>query len=119
MTREQLIARYPRASESFIRANLSVGDTRKTPLVESNPRHAPLEAKEVQGSTRPRILIRVLSIRKRLLDTDNLCAKYAVDQLRYHQFILNDSPELTTIETTQRKCLKDEAEHTEITIFKA
>ncbi len=117
MTREQLIARYPRCSESFIRANLSFEDTRTSPLLESNPRHAPLDAKEVQGSTGQKFLVRIKSIRKRLLDESNLCEKYHEDLCRYAGILPSDAPEFCHTEVSQRKTLKGEAEHVVIEVY--
>lgn len=43
--------------------------------MERDSRDAPLGKKKVQGSTSQRILVRVTSVRKRLIDEDNLCEK--------------------------------------------
>lgn len=56
MSREEIIRRYPNASESFIRANLSDGDSGAVAKLESNTCNAPLAKKEVQGSTGERVL---------------------------------------------------------------
>ncbi len=85
-------------------------------VVEPNPSHAPLGTIPVQEKTGARICIRVLSIRRRLLDTDNLCEKFFIDQLRYHGFITDDNPGLVTIETSQRKAISGEEERTEIVL---
>jgi len=82
MTIEQIKQLFPNASASFIKANLSAGSPRPAPVVESSPGHAPLEARQVQKATGQRFLVRVVSVRKRLLDEDNLCEKFHVDLLR-------------------------------------
>lgn len=61
--------------------------------------------------------MRVTSVRKCLLDEDNLCEKYHVDCLRYSGIIPDDSPDKVRIETTQRKAAKGEEEHTLIEVF--
>lgn len=86
--------------------------------LESNPCHAPLGEKKLQGATETAI-VRITSIRKNLLDTDNICQKYLVDLLRYAGILYDDNPEQTTIQTSQRKCKDGEQEQTlvEIEIF--
>lgn len=74
-------------------------------------------AKEKAGDS-GRILVRVVSVRKRLIDEDNLCEKYVIDCCRYAGLIPGDDPAGTKIETTQRKALKGEEEHTLIEIIK-
>lgn len=89
---------------------------RTNPKLECDPSNAPLATSEVQEGAESRICVRVCSVRKRLLDEDNLCEKYAVDSLRAIAAIPADDPATVRIETTQRKAAKGEAEHTEITI---
>jgi hypothetical protein len=62
-------------------------------------------------------VVRITSVRKRLIDTDNLCAKYAVDALRYALLLPDDNPERARIETSQRKVKEGEEEHTQIEIL--
>jgi hypothetical protein len=72
---------------------------------------------QVQERSSQRFLVRVTSIRKRLLDEDNLCEKYHVDLCRYAGMLPGDEAGTTKIETTQRKALKAEEEQTIIEIF--
>lgn len=88
----------------------------ETPKLECDSGYAPLAAGQVQGRYPERVFVRVVAVRKRLCDEDNLCEKYHVDCLRYVGAIPNDNPEAVRIETTQRKASKGEAEHVEITI---
>ena len=74
------------------------------------------EAQEVQGRSCERILVRVTSIRNRLLDEDNLCEKYHVDLCRYAGALPDDTPDKVKIEVCQRKAAKGERERTEIVI---
>lgn len=93
---------------------LSSDHSGATPKLESNFGHEPLAAQKVQGSTGPRILIRVTSVRKRLLDEDNLCEKYHVDLCRNSGVVVGDAPDQIKIEVGQRKTNQGEAEHTTV-----
>ena len=104
-------------TQAQIRAQLSAGDPRPAAVVESNPRHAPLAAEAVQRPARAPILVRVESVRRRLLDQDNLCEKYHVDLCRYAGVIPGDAPEQVNIEVRQRKAAKGEEEHTIIEVL--
>jgi hypothetical protein len=110
--------RFPNASESFIRANLSDGDSGAVTKLEPNPRNAPLAAKEVQRPTGERFLVRIEGRRKRLLDVDNSCEKYLVDLLRYCGVIPDDAPDKCEIEVSQTKCKKGEPEEITIKVFR-
>ena len=88
----------------------------KTPIAQRTAGNAALGEAQVEGRTGDRILIRIESVRKRLLDEDNLVSKYHTDLCRYSGLIPSDAPGICKIETTQRKAEKGEAERTEITI---
>lgn len=118
MTREEIINRYPNASESFIRANLSDGDSGAVAKLESNPCNAPLAKKEVQGRDKARFRVCIGSRRKRLIDQDNLCEKYIVDLIRYGGVIPDDAPDKCEIEVSQTKCKKGEPEEITIEVFR-
>ena len=117
MTRHEITTRYPHASESFIRANLSPDDTWTPAKLESSPGDAPLGKEEVQRPVGERFLIRVTSIRKRLLDEDNLCEKYHVDLCRYAGVLPDDAPGKVQIEVCQQKAAKGESEQVVIEVF--
>ena len=52
------------------------------------------QLEEEDSSVRPgRYRVEVISHRKRLIDTDNLCPKFHIDALRYAGLIPDDSPE--------------------------
>jgi len=72
VTQNELITRFPKASRGFLDANLSSDHPRSVAKLEPDSRDAALGAEKVQGSTGERFLVRVASIRKRLLDEDNL-----------------------------------------------
>ena len=97
-------------------ANHNTNDTGKAPIPQRTAGDAALVEAQVQGRTGDRILVRIESIRKRLLDEDNLISKYHTDLCRYAGLIPSDAPGVCKIETTQRKAAKGEAERTEITI---
>jgi hypothetical protein len=130
---EQLIRQlFPNASRSLIEANTrdpelpfdekrEGGETANNALLRpklerhNEPRTVG-KAKAQKGDSR-RFLVRVTSIRRRLLDEDNLCEKYVIDCCRYAGLLPGDSPGETKIEVTQQKAATKEAECTVIQIF--
>jgi hypothetical protein len=78
--------------------------------------HAPVEP--VQGETlyAGRVHVRITSYRRRLLDPDNLTAKWFLDACRYARLIRNDRPEDITYEVGQEKVARKEEERTEVVI---
>ncbi len=89
---------------------------RKTPVAERPAGDAALVAAQAQVRAGGRIFVRIESVRKRLLDEDNLVSKYHTDLCRYTGLLPSDAPGVCKIETTQRKAAKGEAEVTEIEI---
>lgn len=63
-----------------------------------------------------RIHVRVVSYRLRLIDPDNLCAKYFVDACRYAGFIPDDSAKDIEYSISQEKVNTKELQRTEIVI---
>lgn len=86
--------------------------------MEHHPRARPLATGKTEAQDSGRVHIRFVSVRKRLLDPDNLSCKWTLDALRYAGIIQGDEPDKITLETTQRKAEKGEEEKTiiEITI---
>jgi len=84
--------------------------------LERDSGNGPLAMSEAEKGNPERVLVRVTSVRKRLIDEDNLAEKYHVDCCRYAGLIHGDEPSQTKIEVCQRKAEKDEAEHTIIEI---
>lgn len=112
MNREEIKSRFPNASNSFIEANCSG----KITELECYKQIA-LDSEALPNRQNPkRILVRITSVRKRLLDEDRICEVFLVDCLRYAGIIPNDSPDVTHIITTQRKVSEGEQEHTLIEI---
>ena len=97
-------------------ANHQTNSPGKTPIPQRTAGNAALVEAQVQSGTGDRILIRIESVRKRLLDEDNLVSKYHTDLCRYAGLIPSDAPGVCKIETSQRKAEKGEEERTEITI---
>ena len=88
----------------------------KIAKLERNIGNGPLAKSEAEKGNPERVLVRVTSVRKRLIDEDNLAEKYHIDCCRYAGLIHGDEPSKTKIEVCQRKAEKGEAEHTIIEI---
>ncbi len=87
------------------------------PVLEQCPAiRAPRKAR-AKAQDSKRLLVRVTSVRLRLIDEDNLCEKYVVDCCRYAGLLPGDGPATTRIQATQRKVEKGESEHTLIEIY--
>jgi hypothetical protein len=95
-----------------------VKDSGEVAKLESDSSLPSLDSEKVQRPTGKRFLVRVESVRKRLLDPDNLCEKYHVDLLRYCGAIPGDTPQQIDLETSQRKAEKGEEEHTLIEVYR-
>ena len=89
-------------------------DPHPLPLLERNPCTGTLATHEGEEGRASRVHLRIVSIRKRLLDPDNLSVKWLIDCLRYSSIIRGDEPDKITLQVEQRKCSKGEAEATEI-----
>jgi len=102
---------------SWAKIGRAAGRSRTAAKLERALGDGALGATQVQAATRQQFLVRVTSIRKRLLDVDNLCEKYHVDCCRYAGLLPTDAPDATQIEVRQRKAGKGEPEETIIEIF--
>jgi hypothetical protein len=138
MNPHQLARMFPNASKSVLEANACdyganepdfqplihrdsiphPESTRQTAKSECAPVHAALGQAQAQGGDRPGFLVVLTSVRKRLLDEDNLVGKFHTDLLRYSGVIPSDAPGQTSIQTKQRKAAKGEEEHTVIEVFR-
>lgn len=85
-------------------------------LVERDTGDAALDPAQAQAIHTGRVLVRVTSFRKRLLDEDNLCEKYHLDCLRYAGIIQDDSAAKAKIEVSQVKIGSKEKERIEIIV---
>ena len=128
-TIDELRAAFPNASLDFLARNSRLcqqqgaaggekGDEGAVrPKLERRPKSPAVgKTKKKEGSSR-RFLVRITSVRKRLLDEDNLCEKYVVDCCRYAGLLPGDGPGETKIEACQRQVEEGEEEHTLVEIF--
>lgn len=90
--------------------------SRAVAVVESVVGNKPLGQDEIQKTSESRFLVRVISVRKILLDEDNLAEKFLVDCCRNAGLIPDDAPEFCKIEVAQRKVQDNEPEHVIIEI---
>lgn len=130
MNRQAFLSLFPNASESTIAANTDfaelpgdrAGDRKETDdavRAELEPSHRPRNVGkgEAEKADPRRFLVRVTSVRRILLDEDNLCEKYLVDCCRYSGLLPGDRPGQTKIEVSQRKAEKGETERSIVEIF--
>jgi hypothetical protein len=106
---------FPNATASLLAANAE--DSRQAPELERPLGNAALGAGEGEARHTGRFLVRVTSVRKRLLDPDNLAEKYHIDCCRYAGLIHQDSADKIEIQTGQRKAARNEEEYTQVDIF--
>jgi hypothetical protein len=79
--------------------------------------HEPVAAPEGKAQNPGRVLLRITSFRRRLIDPDNLCPKYFIDALRYAQVIGDDSAAHITLEVSQIKVKTKTEERTEVEVI--
>lgn len=121
MTRNEIIQRYPNASESFLRRNavpdasLKIPSAKPEHLVRDEP-VAEVKRKKIRA---PRTLQRVAitCYRCRLQDPDNCCVKYIVDGLRHEKIITDDSPDHIILEVRQVKVAHRAQEGTVVEVW--
>ena len=77
-------------------------------------RNEPLAETERKTLYTGKVLVRITSYRRRLLDRDNLCGKYFLDAARYSRIICDDTPEDIEYQISQFKVKKAEDEETQI-----
>lgn len=107
---------FPNASKSCLAANPE--NPRQVAKPERTDRPSELAlARKAEKTGTERVHIRFTSVRKRLLDPDNVIPKWTLDALRYAGVIRGDEPEKITLEVAQRKAEKGETEHTLVEIF--
>ena len=94
------------------------GYTPMRPKLERHDEYAAVGKGREKEANRERFLVRVTSVRNRLIDEDNLCVKLVVDCCRYAGLIPGDSAGEAKIEAFQRKVGKGEAAHTIVEITK-
>ena len=87
-----------------------------TAKLESNLGNEPLGETPIQAGGHRRVLVRVTSFRRRLLDEDNLCEKFLVDCCRFSGLLQADDPRAAKIEVAQEQVGSKEREFVRITI---
>ena len=94
--------------------------TDKSVVQDPQPQPAVLHAsvEPVQGKAfySGRVLVRITSYRRRLLDPDNLTPKWFLDSCRYSRIISDDRPEDISLQIGQEKVKTKAEERTEILI---
>lgn len=108
----------PTSRKARGRANLLADDTGTSSQLERTVENGALGEVQAQGGNSGRFLVRVISIRKRLLDEDNLCEKFHVDCCRYARILPKDSPGTTRIEVSQQKAEPGAQEEIKIEIYR-
>lgn len=108
----------PYASESFIKRNAE--DCATNPAPRPKPQRAvrdePLGKAGREKENPSRFRVRIVSLRCRLIDPDNLCPKYFIDCLRYAEMLRDDRAQDIILEVSQQKVATKEEEHTLIEI---
>lgn len=118
MSPDEIKTRFPNASRAFIAANSEACCRSQSPQPKPTDGDEPLaEVPRAQGHGQ-RYAVCITSFRSRLLDPDNLCAKYFVDCLRYAGLISDDTACVMDYRIRQEKAEKKELQRTEITITK-
>ena len=107
---------YCQSSPGVWSKSLCDRNPRSIAKLERNFGDGTLGTPQVQNGRIGRVLIRITSRRKRLLDEDNLCEKYHVDCLRYAGVLQSDAPGQAKIEVCQEKVGKGEPEFVRIEI---
>lgn len=116
MTRNELLRRFPNASENFIAANLALGSAPSSAKPQRTIRHEPL-AKAPRAQENPtRCSVCIVSYRRRLLDPDKLIGTYFVDSIRFGGLISGDTAALLDYSIRQEKVASESLERTEIHI---
>jgi len=119
MSTPDLSARFPNASLTFLRingyANIPPDSKTPAPVAQRSLCDGALAARKTQKGDTAFRLVSVTSFRSRLIDSDNLVAKWHIDALRYAGILPSDAPERALIQTRQVKCAKGK-ERTEIEI---
>jgi hypothetical protein len=92
-------------------ARIESNQTRcETPSAKSQQivRHESVATAERKANNTARYLVRIDSRRKRLIDPDNLCAKYMLDAIKYAGCIPDDRPQDIQFQIGQTKVETEE-----------
>ena len=97
-------------------ANHNTNDTGKAAKLERIASNEPLASSEGEKEASGRVHFKFVSVRKRLIDPDNVSVKWLLDCCRRIGLVAGDEHDKITLETAQRRANKNEEEHTEVTI---
>lgn len=126
MTREQFQLMLRRATKSVQELNRKLAieipyphDYQTGSELQDTQPEPPVQPKLLgkgQGTAQgaARIVVRITSFRRRLLDPDNLCPKALVDSLRYSGILPDDRPQDIELSIAQEKVAHRREERTEI-----
>lgn len=109
MTRAELKARFPNASEAFLRRTADDGavavSDRVAPDAVDQPsgENDPVATDAGEVAYKGRCLIRITSFRRRLCDERNLYDKHFVDALKEAGAFVDDSPKFVQVEVIQKQ----------------
>lgn len=117
----ELRKRFPNASAAFIKLNAQtagVRDRLQDPQQKPHPgqRGQGTHPRKDQGPPSRRILVRITSLRTRLLDEDNLYVNSVVNALRHEGIIPDDDPRTVKIQVRQAQVLARDEERTIIEV---
>lgn len=115
---------FPNASKSLIAANEQdygkhyAESDGKIAKLERAAGDEPLAEGKGKKEASGRVHFKFISVRKRLIDPDNVSVKWLLDCCRRIGLVAGDEHDKVTLETCQRKAEKGEEEHTIIEITK-
>ena len=101
-----------------IYANTNTDNNGQIAKLERTACDEPLAAGKGKKEAFGRVHFKFVSVRKRLIDPDNVSVKWLLDCCRRIGLVAGDEHDKVTIETAQRKAEKGEEEHTIIEITK-
>lgn len=109
---------FPYASKSTLARNRDADNQTPSPKPKRAIRDDALGKASRESSHAGRVVVRIVSFRRRLLDRDNLFggSKYFTDGLRYAGLLSDDAEAQICLEVSQQKVATKEEEHTRIEI---
>lgn len=116
MTKNEILRRYPRASESFIKANIETDSVPSRTIPEYDIRKALHDVGKNETRSMGRCLLSFTCYRTKRQDPDNAVVKWFVDALRRARLIQDDTEEDIELKIKQVKCKTRKEERTEIEI---
>lgn len=119
MTRNEIVRRFPNATESFIKANLDPDDSGICPNKQQSIKRSPLErTAEGEGPSPSRFEIRFTIYSVRPLDWDNYHVKECQDAIVRSGMLHGDHWSILRGSVNPQKAHSTEEERTVIEIFK-